>query len=484
MTHFVKLKTLSICVALACVPVTSFATNGMNLEGYGPEALGMGGTSMAYDNGTAAVMNNPATLGMMESNNRFDIALGFLGPNITSSVEGMPEAESSANAFYMPAVGYVHRTGMFTYGFGLFSQGGMGTEYSANSFLAAGTGKTVRSEVGVGRMVLPLNIAVSKKFNIAISADFVWAGMDLQMAMTGAQFADMVPAMGGTESAGSASGTMIDGLLGMIGAGQLDPTNPVNTARYDFTDSSAFTGEAKSTGYAGKIGFTYEFSPSWSLGATYHSKTSLSDMETNGAALTMNANVDQGLVGGTAGNYQPMNIAINGTIKVKDFQWPATFGIGGAWKSDKKTMVAIDVKQIQWSDVMADFKMDFVADGTQSGLAQGMANTNLDATLFQNWKDQTVIQVGGAYSVSDDWVVRGGYNYAQNPVPDEYLNPLFPATIEHQITAGFGWDINQKGSNLDFAISFALDSTATNSQSQVTTSHSQVNWQIMYSNRF
>ena len=37
----------------------------MNMEGYGPIATGMGGASMAYDNGTAAVINNPATLGLM-----------------------------------------------------------------------------------------------------------------------------------------------------------------------------------------------------------------------------------------------------------------------------------------------------------------------------------------------------------------------------------------------------------------------------------
>lgn len=37
------------------------ARNGMNMEGYGPIACGMGGACMAFDNGTAAVMNNPAT---------------------------------------------------------------------------------------------------------------------------------------------------------------------------------------------------------------------------------------------------------------------------------------------------------------------------------------------------------------------------------------------------------------------------------------
>ena len=54
------------------IPVSAFATNGMNLEGYGPIAHGMGGASMAYDNGTAAIMNNPATLACGPSTRRLE----------------------------------------------------------------------------------------------------------------------------------------------------------------------------------------------------------------------------------------------------------------------------------------------------------------------------------------------------------------------------------------------------------------------------
>jgi long-chain fatty acid transport protein len=39
------------------VPGLAMATNGMLMEGYGPIAAGMGGASMAYDNGTAAMAN-------------------------------------------------------------------------------------------------------------------------------------------------------------------------------------------------------------------------------------------------------------------------------------------------------------------------------------------------------------------------------------------------------------------------------------------
>ena len=66
-------------MALAGLAGSAYATNGMNLEGYGPIATGMGGASMAYDNGNAAVMNNPATLGLRGQGSRLDVALGMLG---------------------------------------------------------------------------------------------------------------------------------------------------------------------------------------------------------------------------------------------------------------------------------------------------------------------------------------------------------------------------------------------------------------------
>ncbi|MDH5393367.1 MAG: outer membrane protein transport protein, partial [Gammaproteobacteria bacterium] len=132
MTFQIKRSILAVSVAAAIVaPVTAVATNGMLLEGYGPIAAGMGGASMAYDNGVAAVMNNPATLGLMEDGeSRLDVALGNLAPDITSSMASMPDADSSATSFFMPAVGYAVRSDALTYGIGMFAQGGMGTEYA------------------------------------------------------------------------------------------------------------------------------------------------------------------------------------------------------------------------------------------------------------------------------------------------------------------------------------------------------------------
>ncbi len=43
------------------------------------------------------------------------------------------------------------------------------------------------------------------------------------------------------------------------------------------------------------------------------------------------------------------------------------------------------------------------------------------------------------YRVSDRLTLRAGYNYGENPVPDETLTPLFPATVEHHASVGASW---------------------------------------------
>jgi long-chain fatty acid transport protein len=466
---------LCFSIIAAMVSAPAYATNGMNLEGYGPIATGMGGASMAYDNGTAAVMNNPATLGLMPDGNRLDVAIGYLGPHIVSSAPGAPDAKSSADAFYMPAIGWAHKSGKMTYGLGMFAQGGMGTEYSADSFMAAGSGQEVRSEVSVGRLSVPFAYEVTKELTLAASVDYVWAGMDLKMAMSGAQFGDMVAALGGTQTYGTASGTMVDILAGAFSSGSL---SQMNWARYDFSDNSDYTGKAQGQGFAGNIGGVYKVTDKLAVGATYHSKTSLGDLETDGATLSMN-------VSGSATGNQAATVPVTGKIQVKDFQWPQTIGAGLAYQASDKLMLVADYKWINWADVMRNFKMTFTADSTQadpSAAAFGLGGTTVDATLYQEWKNQNVFMVGGAYKATEALTVRAGLNVANNPIPNTYLNALFPAIEKNHVTLGAGYQLSM-ASSVDASFTYAPEVKET-ADSGVTTSHDQTNAQVMYSYRF
>lgn len=491
-----------VLIAISALVIASpgaHATNGMNLEGYGPVSVGMGGASFAFWNGTAALMNNPATLGLMAPGMRFDLAIGNLGPDVRAIADAPPpmgplSATSLSDAFYMPAVGFAMRRNALTFGLGVFSQGGMGTEYAGDTWLsdpsmganaALAKGLVNRSEVGVGRVMAPIVYDVNDRLIIGGTVDFVWAGMDLQMAMSEAQFQNLAnPA---AQTIGTASGTLVSAFGRLYEPFGGTGISRLYHAYFDFTNDSDFTGEAKGYGFAGKIGALYKVNDRLCVGAAYHSPTALGDLETENARLEMGVNIDPGvLVGTPLGEYEDMNIPVMGTIAIEDFQWPALIGAGAAWKPVEKLMLAFDLKYVFWSNAMENFKMTFTADDSdENGAFAGLA---MDAVLFQKWENQTVVVLGGAYMPTADLTLRAGYNYGKNPVPDAYLNALFPAIVESHVTGGAGYRITEALA-ADLSIVYAPEVSATNPMTgaggiPVESTHSQINWQAMLSYQF
>ena len=239
------------------------------------------------------------------------------------------------------------------------------------------------------------------------------------------------------------------------------------------------------SGFAGKLGGVYKVNDALSVGLAYHSKTWLGDLTTSSAQVSFNANVDSGLSQGQAatGSYVARTIPLDGKIHVKDFQWPQMLGAGVAYQATDKLMVVFDYKWINWADVMKNFKMTFTADSTQAGLGQGFAGTELDATLFQKWKDQHVFMIGAGYKITPEWILRAGLNITNNPIPNTYLNALFPAIEENHLTLGAGYMIS-KASSVDASFTYAPRVSAVSDQAGAAVYHMQTNAQVMYSYRF
>lgn len=375
----------SLAVVGMTMPVLAFATNGMLMDGYGPIAAGMGGAAMAYDNGTAALANNPATLGLMAPGSRIDVMAGFVGPDVSAPGTF---GKSSADAFYMPAFGYVKKQGNLAYGAGLYGQGGMGTEY-ANGDMA---------QVGVGRLIFPLAYSVNDRFNVGGSIDIVWAGMDL-----------------------------VSGAAGI-----------------NFKDDSDFTGAAKGYSLAGKLGFTYKLDKTLTLGGVYQTAGNLPDLKGDG-------------------------------YKVEGFDMPAVVALGLAWQANDRLMVAADLKDVMWGS-----SMNTVTIVTPGG----------NVPFQQDWDDQIVVALGLSYKLNDALTGRVGYNYGKNPIPNQFVNYLWPAIVESHYTAGFGYAFNSQ-SELNFALSYVPEVSVTGTglampagNGGMRIDHSQLNWQLMYSYKF
>ncbi len=467
--------------ALAALAFSPYclATHGMNMDAYGAKAGGMGGAAMAYDSGNSAVMNNPATLGLKPADRTdFGVGLTVLMPDVKASHPAAGTSDSDGDAYYMPSISWIRRSGDLTWGAGVLAQGGMGTEYGSGSPLFAMgqslmgnpaplSGRDIRSEVGFGRLMLPLAWNATDDLVVAGQIDFVWANMDLRMDIDGRTFGRLVA---GEAGVGSASGSLVTAFQGAMGAGQV---TDVHYARFDFSDGDRFAGAAKGNGTALKLGLVYRLAGSLSVGAAYHSKTRIRDLETHDATVQMGVDTPGGV----------QHVPVTGKIRVDDFQWPETFAVGLAWQATPRLLLVADLKQLRWSDSMKNFTLVFDADPVQSHpFAAGLVasgGTHLAATMVQDWKDQTVAMVGGQYMLTPDFALRAGVSHADNPVPNRTLNPLFPAIIETHYTLGFGWRVAGAHS-LSAALTFAPRAEETNPDTGITASHRQHTFRINY----
>lgn len=133
--------------------------------------------------------------------------------------------------------------------------------------------------------------------------------------------------------------------------------------------------------------------------------------------------------------------AYHGPIHFDDFEWqvqdelgrprqidfdldlPATVGIGVSRKANEKETFALDLRYIPYQRTEGFRQEGFDAAGRVKGFG---------------WEDTWVVGAGYQRKLDDRWTMRAGYNYNQNPVPDEvaFFNVPAPAVVEHRVSFG------------------------------------------------
>ena len=459
-TKIKSVRNLTALVVFAAPLTAAMATNGMLMEGYAAVATAMGGASQAHDVGNSGMAQNPATLALQpDGSSRLAFNLGMLQPDVKSSAMGMT-AQSGGDLYLMPSIGYTKRNGPWTYGVGMYAQGGMGTEYEGSSVISAMQGLPSRSELGVGNVLVPVAYQVNPNLTVAATLKLVWASLDMQMTGSVAQLAGYLP------PTQSNPGNLVAGMGAIAGNPGMNPGQASGTfARIDFSDSGKFSGAAKATGLGAILGATYRVNPDVLLGASYQFKTRLADMETSSTGASL------GFVG--------MGSADTGKMTIIDFQMPAVIAVGGSWQVNPSWLLVTDLKHIGWADSMKSLRMRYDSATVTNG--------SVDFAIKQAWKNQTALNLGAGWKANDQLTLRGGVSLSDNPVPDQYVHPLFPAIEKNHVMFGFGYKVSKSGT-LSASLAHAPTVTVTNpgnaNTPPITISHGQNNLQFGYSHTF
>ncbi len=384
---------LASAVAAALTAPAAHATVGYFQHGYGDRAKAMGGAGIAYPQDAIAAATNPA--GMVLVGDRMDFGVGVFRPVRDATVSGNshPLLGTANNGSYdlnndqnFPLAHFGYNRMMspnLSFGVSIYGNGGMNTSYEGKSIpLFAGSTGVAQ---GVDLAQLFVAPTVAWKFN-----DRHAFGLSLVLAYQRFK---------------------ANGLAGFRdGDANGVPDNIFTIDNTKLTNNGYDT----STGAGVRIGWIGQLTPRVSMGLTYASKTFMSKFD----------------------KYKGL-FAEGG-----DFDIPANYGIGFAFKATERTTIALDVMRILYSGVnsVGNPGPASVSDAQTRRLGQS------DGMGF-GWDDVTAVKLGVAHQYSGRLTLRAGFTYNTQPIPSSEVmfNSLAPGVIQKHLTFGATWKLNNGG---------------------------------------
>jgi long-chain fatty acid transport protein len=404
---------LAVTLLLVVSAAPARATNGMYLAGYGSQSAGRGGANLGVADNALGLQSNPA--GIMHIRGReLDVDLQLLAPSLQYGGDPLGnKIDGESKVFAMPGISYVkgYADQPWTWGVALISQGGMGATFKGYT-TPFGTIDETSSEVRFATLTPTVAYKFNEKFALGTSVNVGYSDVTFGFWPGTSYYND-----GGTPS---------------------DPTDDMGFFGAELTDRpTAWTTSVR-------LGGLWHATPKFTLGAVYQTETT-GDYE-NGTLTLDETSLGQGKV-----NYD---------ATVTGFRWPAQYGAGVELRPAKRWMLAADVRCYLWKHAMEKITVK----GTNPN---ALMVTGAEMVFPFRWKDQWVVNGGAEFVAGEEFTVRAGYNYGASPVPDETLNPLFPAITEQHATAGLSWK------RADHAINAAIERAFEASQTNMNTNMSE-----------
>ena len=468
-TGKVNMKKLTILSMFIILTLSLFSTNGMNMIGYGPRSSAMGGISLGLNGDINSINTNPAGISNIQGK-QLKLGLGLLIPTVNFKND-LNDKEAESSIFMLPNAAYGQKLNdKISFGFGMYSQGGMGAtyknlshdvfrqyDYNPTTTDALMTDLEYHSKIGYIKIMPSISYKVNDNFALGVSPSFGYAMLEMKMP-----YSIDPMAMKGVADPGT----------GMT-FGQMFASDPTaGGLGYEEVTAYADMGDAvTAVGFGGTMGLSFQMNEMLSFGFSYTMQSSLTFE--GEASMDMDAQFGQAferMVGGAMQQGAELATATQGVMTqltnmgidmqagmISDYDvevemsWPQEIGFGVAVKPTEKLLLGLDVKYISWEDAMDKFSMKFT-DGNNNNINTMMGSKDVSLEMPLEWDNQVVIALGTEYLLNEKVALRAGYNYASNPVPSETLIPIFPAIVEHHLTLGSGYMIND-----NFEVDFALE---------------------------
>ena len=379
-------KHLTAIAVASLIAPSAWATNGYFSHGVGQKSKGMGGAGVAFPQDSMAAGTNPA--GMALVGTRLDFGIEVFRPIRDAWIDGNTQPPppgglgtlanghfdgSDSDIFVIPEFGYNRVINdKWTAGVSVFGNGGMNTDYKDGvPMFNFGPSGSNRTGIDLAQLFVVPTFTYKINQNHAIGV-----GVNL----VGQRF--------------KAKG------LDNFGMMSSSPNNLTGNG-YDY-----------SYGAGVRVGWIGQFTDWLSVGATYSSKTSMSDFD----------------------DYKGLFAEQGG------FDIPANYAVGLAIKPHNKLTVAFDVMYIDYEDINSISNEGPATSSKAPPFLGGPMLGDDDGWGF-GWRDQWVYKLGLSYEYNPEWTFRAGWNHGSAPITDgnTLFNILAPATVEDHLTLGATW---------------------------------------------
>jgi long-chain fatty acid transport protein len=367
------------------------ATDGHLLHGVGAINSALGGVGIASSQSIlGAFYVNPAGLAMFDYT-RVELGFEMFKPERTISSSAGPYSGSTASSSQfvpIPAFAWSRpiRNNQIVIGVAGIGAGGFGVDYhlDANNPILAprpyGFGQ-VFSNFQLMKIAPAVAMKVSPALRIGVAANIDWASLEVDPMPTAAPAVDPGP----------------DGI----------PNTGDDRAYY-----SRATDASGSFGFGIQAGVQYDIVNRVTVGLSYASPQRFQKFEFGGI-------------------YENPNLASFNTPRTILFAMdvPAIYGGGIAIRPVDRVAVGFDAKYITYAKTRGFKESGFAPDGSVKGFG---------------WSNIWTFATGLQFQPVDRLTARMGYNYSQNPIPDEMtmFNAPAPAVVKHHATVGLGYRIS------------------------------------------
>ncbi len=398
-------KAKKIAAAAVTIALVSNIANGAGFALYEFSARGnaMGGAVMANKAEPASIATNPALITQLEGT-QLQVGATYITAAATTTINGVSNGVDDNGGFLLPNFYLTHQSKKENIYFGLagYSRFGLGGEYNTYNNWYSNLTLSPATTVTQAYKVGVESFSIVPEIAVKASDELSLA-MGLEVMTLSFQ----------------------ESVYGHVAA------VPTNEGKMDISGSGVSWG--------GNFGVLYkpEWASKWGFGASY--KTKMREVLDGRIA-------GSGMLAARSGD-------VRGSVTLPDM-----IMAGISFQPTKKLVLETGIVGTFWSSydaIRIDYKDLEVAPGVPLSIVDK-----------KNYKDAIRVNIGGEYSVNDNWDVRAGYVYDQSPINTYHMDNLVPVDDRHILNVGLGYHTAVWGVDGSYSYLMGKDKSGYNNAGQ------------------